>query len=252
MFSPSGSSRFSVSTSDLREWQPITAELFPAGLPFTLRGHASFTGSGSGNGANLTLAGNLKAENFDVLINRIRGTPAKAEIVHWDSLNADLQVSSRNFVLRNAILRHGEATIHAEGNTGLVAWKFAPSSQFRVHLDIKDADAGEIATLSGYDHAISGKLAAQFDLSGTRLQPQAQGNFRLAQGRIQGQQFDDANGFVAVSGNEISFKDVHVARGAARIGGDPGEPDPGSSWPGAAPGTAGPVGKECERRPAPL
>ncbi|HEY8669561.1 MAG TPA: translocation/assembly module TamB domain-containing protein, partial [Terriglobales bacterium] len=217
-FSSNGSSRFSVSTSDLREWQPITAELFPAGLPFTLHGHASFTGTGSGNGANLTLAGNLKAENFDVSI--IRGTPATSEIVHWDSLNADLQVSSRNLVLRNAVLRHGNATIQAEGNAGLAAWKFAPSSRFRVHLDIKDADAGEIAMLSGYDHAVSGKLAAQFDLSGTRSQPQAQGNFRLAQGRIQGQQFDDANGLVTVSGHEITFKDVQVVRGPARIDGD--------------------------------
>jgi translocation and assembly module TamB len=216
--SSNGSSRFSVSTSDLREWQPITAELFPAGLPFTLRGHASFTGIGSGNGANLMLAGNLRAENFDVSIDR--GAPATSEIVHWDSLNADLQVSSRNLVLRNAVLRHGDATIQAEGNAGLAAWKLAPSSRFRVHLDIKDADAGEIAMLSGYDHAISGKLAAQFDLSGTRSQPQAQGNFRLAQGRIQGQQFDDANGLVTVSGHEITFKDLHVARGATRIAGD--------------------------------
>src|SRR5262249_24297829 len=61
----SSSLRFAFATSDLREWQPITSELFPEGMPFDIRGHAAFNGTASGRLATLALFGNAQFTDFN-------------------------------------------------------------------------------------------------------------------------------------------------------------------------------------------
>jgi translocation and assembly module TamB len=216
--SSSGSTRLSFSTSDLREWQPITSALFPAGLPFTIHGRASFNGTGAGRLSSLAIVGNLQVQDFDVAV--ARGVSLRPQPVHWDSLNTDLQVSSHNLSLRNTVLRDGDSTVKVDGNAGLIAWRVAPDSPFHFRLDIQNAAASEITALAGYDRIISGRLAAQFELSGTRSHPQGQGSVNLSQASIQGHQLDAASAFLAISGSDLSFKDLHIARGSARIAGE--------------------------------
>src|SRR5262249_38171422 len=66
--SSSSSLRFSFATTDLREWQPLTNDMFPTGLPFSIRGRAAFNGTASGKLASMAVAGNLQVEDFDVAV----------------------------------------------------------------------------------------------------------------------------------------------------------------------------------------
>ena len=207
--------RFSFATTDLGEWRPIIAELFPAGLPFSIHGHAAFTGTASGKLSRVTLAGNLQVEDFDTAV----ATKTHAEPVHWDSLTADVQASAHNLTLHNAALQHGNAILKLDGSAGLVDWKLVPQSQFTLRLDIQNADVAELARLTGYDYAVAGTLNAGGELSGTISKPQGQANISLSHGSIQGQAFDSATAFLAVNGRQVLFKDMHIARGESRIGG---------------------------------
>ena len=216
--SSSSSLRLSVATTNLREWQPVTSELFPAGMPFDLHGRAAFNGTASGKLANMAFGGNLQVQDFDVSLPRTRGV--RTEQVHWDSINADLQASARNLVLHSAVLRHGGAVIHVDGSAQMTAWNLDSSSPLHMRADMQNVDAEELATLLGYDHTVSGKLAGGFELSGTMSQPHGQGSFNLLQGSVHGYPVDSASSALTINGDDLAFKNAVLTHGSSRIAGN--------------------------------
>jgi translocation and assembly module TamB len=208
--------KLSFVTTDLNEWQPVIAELSPAGLPFSIHGRASFNGTASGKLPHIALAGNLQVEDFDVPVTR--GTHTEA--VHWDSLTADLQVSAHRLALQHAVLQHGDATLNLDGNAGLVDWKLAPASNLNLRVDLQNADAAEVARLAGYDFNLTGSLNASGELSGTVSKPKGQGKVILSNSSIQGHAIDSASALLEINGSQLVFRDLHIARGEARIAGE--------------------------------
>src|SRR6266567_191987 len=211
--SSSASLKFSFMTTDLREWQPFTSQLFPGGVPFVIHGRATVNGSASGRPSNATLVGNLQVEDFDVL------RPGSASI-HADSLSTDFQASSRSLSMHSAVLLRGASTVKFEGNAGLVAWKVLPESPFRLRLDVQNADAAELAHVAGYDYAIAGTLNGSLTLSGTEASPQGEGKFGLTKGSVQGYGFDSAAGSLTVDGGQLTLKNAEATSGASRIAGE--------------------------------
>ena len=205
----------SFATTDLAEWQPIVAELFPAGAPFSIHGRAAFDGTASGNPSNLKLAGNLQVEDFDASL----ASGSHAEPIHWDSLTAGVQASAHNLTVHNAVLKHGVATVTLDGSAGLMGWNLVPGSPLNLRLDIQHADAAEVSALAGYDHAITGTLDASGELSGTVAKPQGQARVTLSQSSIQGHGFESASASLELNGSQVLFKDLQIGRGEARITG---------------------------------
>jgi translocation and assembly module TamB len=141
--------KISFLTNDLREWQPVIAQLFPAGIPLVVHGRAAFNGSAAGSSSNLRIAGNLQLRDFDTIVRTQADEPERQ--VHWDSLNADVQVSPTNLSLRNALLRREDATVRLSGTSGLEDWAIVAESPFRMRLDVQNANADELGNFIGYD-----------------------------------------------------------------------------------------------------
>jgi len=210
--------KVSFSTDDLREWQPIISQLFPAGVPLVVHGRAAFNGNAAGSSSNLRLAGNLQLRDFDTIVHTTAHEPERQ--VHWDSLNADVQASPTNLSLRNAILRREDATVKLNGSAGLDDWAIVPESPLRMRLDVQNANADELSNFMGYDHDISGKLSAGLQLSGTRQSPEGQGTISLLNGNIRGKTFDSANATLALNVDQLIIKNLNFVRGSARIAGN--------------------------------
>jgi translocation and assembly module TamB len=207
--------RFSFATTDLREWQPIIAELFPAGPPFSIHGHAAFNGTASGNLSRVLLEGNLQVEDFDTTV--ARGT--HTEPVHWDFLAANVQASARNLTLHSAVLQDGASTLKLDGSAALVDWKLAPQSPLTFRLEIQNADAAATAGLAGFNYSVTGTLDASGEVSGTVAKPQGQGKVILSHSSIQGVAFESASASLELNGSQFLFKDLHIARGESRVAG---------------------------------
>ncbi len=210
--------KLSFATNDLREWQPVTSALFPEGMPFDLRGRAAFNGSASGKPANLAVIGNVQLADFDVVIPSIGKSPQPT--VHWDSLESDLQLSSGGLTLRNASLRHGDAIVRIDGSTQLRDWRPDASNTFHARVQMQNVDSGEVATLLGYDHVISGRVAAGFEVSGTVSQPHGHGTINLGQGFVHGYPVGSAAAAVSIDGDEIGFHNATLLRGDFRLSAD--------------------------------
>ena len=214
----SSSLRLSIAANDLREWQPVTSALFPEGMPFDLRGHAAFNGAASGKLANLAIIGNAQVSDFDVAIPATSNSPRQT--LHWDSLDSDLQLSSGSLTLRNASLRHGDAIVRIDGSAQLREWQPDASSTFHARLQMQNVDSGEVATLLGYDHVISGRAVGGFEVSGTISQPHGHGTVNLAQGSVRGYPVDSAAASVSINGDEIGFHNATLSRGEFRLSAD--------------------------------
>ncbi|HZQ20365.1 MAG TPA: translocation/assembly module TamB domain-containing protein [Terriglobales bacterium] len=209
--------RLSLSTTDVNEWKPILAELFPGGAPVAVRGRAAFNGYFSGIAPNVRLAGNLQLSDFDAFL-EIDSHAAQEEI-HWDFLSSDVQASSTNLFFRNAVLKRGGETIKANGALGLVEWRLVPESSARLHIDVQNANAHELAGFVGYDHDLSGQLSGELRVSGTRAQPQGQGDFKLVDGTIQGEPFDSVASSIALNGTQLAITKLEMNHGDAHVNG---------------------------------
>ena len=208
--------RFSFATSDLREWQPLSASIFPAGVPFAIDGNAAFNGNASGKWPNLSIAGNLQVQDFDTSIPVRKHIP---EPVHWDSLSAEVQLSPLNLSAHNAVLHQGRATIKFDGGVGLSSWSLAPDSPIHVRVDAQNVDAGQLGELAQFPLSLRGQLNGDGDLSGTVSKPEGQGSVSLSSGAIEGHAFDSATAFVQFRNGEAVFNNLQIARGDTQVSG---------------------------------
>jgi len=207
--------RFSFATSDLREWQPVTAALFPHGIPFALNGHATFNGTATGTLPNIVIAGNLQAQDIETSFYG----KAAAEPLHWDSVSTDLQLSSRQLTLHNTVLKNGDTTLKAEGMVGLQAWNLVPESAVRLRVDVQNADAAQLAKLTGLHMALTGRFNGRGDLAGTLDEPEGQGTIAVSGGVLESHAFDSATSFVQLRANRVQFKDARIVRGPTQVAG---------------------------------
>ncbi len=215
---PPSSLRISFTSTDLREWLPVTSWLFPAGIPFDVYGRAAFNGTATGQMSNLTLAGNLQVRDFDTL--RPASAHAATEHDHWDSLTADVQMSPRGLTVRNAVLNRENASLKFDGGAGLLQWKLFPESPIRLRLDVHEANVADLLRLAGHDSDVSGRLDSTGSLWGTASRPQGEAHVTLSQPSIRGQSFDSITAAVGINGTQATIKDLRMARGAARISAD--------------------------------
>lgn len=217
----SSSLRFSITTSDLDEWRPIIAALHgPPNLPFNVNGNATFNGVVSGASSSPTLAGNLTAEDFDFTLPATSRTGEKP--VHWDSLSAGVQFSSRGLTVRNGILRHGETSAEFEVNSSLQHGQLTEDSPFTATVNLRNVDVASTAALTGYDYPVTGKADISLHVSGTRSRLQAQGQIHAGNASAYGEsiaQFDAdlriADGETGVSNIRLVHDDSVVTGSAA-------------------------------------
>lgn len=207
--------RFSFASTNIGELRPIIAAVVPEGLPVAVRGRAAFAGTLSGTIPNIAVAGNLQLQDFDTSLPGHAAPPP----LHWDALNADLQVSPHELNVRNAVAHSGNMAVKLHGEAGLVDWKPIGNSGFQLHLDAQNVDAAELGAETRSDLGLHGIMNVEFDASGTVSNPEGNGHFNWSKGSAQGFSFDSASADISLRGQQAAIKRLEVTRGASRISG---------------------------------
>ncbi len=217
--SASAALNFTAKTTDLHEWQPILAAWRgPAPLPITLHGHAAFEGTVTGKLPNVTISGNLQAEDFDIQVPATAQTAAQQ--VHWDLLTGNVQLSKNAITLHNGILRHDNTEIDVELHAGLRGGTIPDDAPLTAALTMKNTNVAEVLALAGYSYPIYGTADVQLNVSGTRLQPQGDGRLALRNGQLYGQPVERLAAGVRFAGGEVQLFDIHASRDDERLTGD--------------------------------
>ncbi|MGC2196389.1 MAG: translocation/assembly module TamB domain-containing protein [Terriglobales bacterium] len=217
--------QLSAATTDLNELQPLIIALHgPSRLPVALHGSAHFSGAATGRASAPTLAGHLQIQDFDSTFPATDRAPEQQ--AHWDSLNADIQVSPKIIAVRHATAIHGDTSARFDMSAALSKGQFNPNDTFTANLNLQNADIAELEGLAGYDYPVTGQANLTLQASGTRAQPHAEGHVQIADAVVYGQpirQFDSDlrwnQGQASLNNIQFDYYDSHASGGAAY---DPG------------------------------
>ena len=218
---PGSSLKLSVSTTDLNEWQPVLLA-FHTELPepTTLQGRASFNGTASGKLSDISLAGNLQAENFTVVVPATARTPERP--VHWDAVSASIQLSQRMFSAHNGSLRHDDTEIGFDVSMGLDHGHFTENSPLNGRVDMRRTDAGAILALAGLNYPVSGTLELHITAEGTKSNLTGEGRIVLTNATVYGRGVEHFESRVRFSGEQaelsnfvLVFSDSELSGSAA-------------------------------------
>lgn len=201
--------RLSVSTSSLEEWQPLIAALRgPVSLPITLNGSATFNGNLSGGFSAPALSGALLVNDFDVTLPATARTPEQE--VHWDSLSTTVQLSAHNIALRNSILRRGDTAAGFDGTAALQDGRFSDESSFAFHASLHQADIAALQALAGLDYPVTGKADLSLQASGTKSNPQGEGQIHLTVASAYGEPIQSFDASLHFAGGEAAFENIQL------------------------------------------
>jgi translocation and assembly module TamB len=215
--SASAALNLSITTVDLREWQPVLADVGYQQLPVVLQGHASFHGTATGKLSSIAFAGKLQSEDFDLVIPATSRAPGKQ--LHCDSLVADVQLSPHVFAAHNGRLHHGGTSVAFDLSVGLQQRQFIDSSPISARVDIRNADVEEILALGGYAFPVSGTADLFVQVEGTKAEPRGDGHVELSDATIRGEPVQHLDSKLAFTRDQVSLDDLHLAYYDAHVTG---------------------------------
>ena len=215
--------RFTFTSHNLREWTPLLEATYGSqnngspNLPFTVHGWASLAGNASGKLSALSVAGNLEVYDFDTIVPAHQQVSSK--IVHWDALSATIQFSANHFAAHNGSIIHGHTTGHFDASTALVEGEFSENAPFTFHVDLRNADVGEVLRLTEVAQPISGTLDMSASISGTRASPHGDGHMELHQGVAYGVGIPLLESDLRLSEGELQFNNIEASVYGAPLSG---------------------------------
>jgi translocation and assembly module TamB len=210
--------RVSMSTSDLDEWRPlITALGGPSDLPFRVDGNATFNGVAGGTFSSPTLTGTLVAQDFEFTVPASSRTAEKE--VHWDSLAANLQFSSRQASLRGGSLRRGDTSADFEVNASLDKGEFTANSPYTARVNLHNVDVASTAALAGFDYPVSGTADLSLHLAGTRAHPQGRGHIHASDASAYGEPIESFDADLQVGAAETALSNIALTHEGATVTG---------------------------------
>jgi translocation and assembly module TamB len=211
--------KFSINTTDLREWQPVLSAFGKQSqIPLALHGHASLSGTASGKFPMVTITGPLQVHDFDVLLPPLPEAPNR--LLHCDSLTADLQVSPSSISAHNGTLRRGDVLMNFDVTADLESGQFTDTSAFQGRVDLHNADASEVLALSGYNYPVFGTVDLSLRARGTRTEQHGTGRLQLTEATIYGYSLEHFDSDVRFSGSAVELSKIHLSQGGARITGN--------------------------------
>ena len=219
--------------SDLHDLQPVLAifdeQTSAAG---ELSGSLQFSGDLQGKLPALSIDGHLQTENLTFPLAAIWTPPPPLKIasttvprqprpnnVRIDSGSGDVLYSPQEVHVHNAMVRRAGAQAQLNFSAGLSSGAFTDSSPVAMHLMIHDAALADLQQIAGYNYPISGTVAGEVSVHGTRLDLQGGGHLRVTDGLAYGQTIRSASADIRFANQEAQVNNLVLLHDHAQING---------------------------------
>lgn len=208
----------SLSTANLEEWHPLVKALGgPTDLPFRVNGSATFSGATGGTFSSPTIAGTLVAEDFEFTVPATSRTPGKP--VHWDSLGATVEFTTRELSVHGGSLRRGDTSADFDFNASLQKGKLTENSPFSGQVNLHGVDVASTAALADLDYPISGTADVGLQLSGTRAHPEGYGHIRATNAAAYGEEIERFDADLHFGGAQTTLSNIRLSHQDAEVTG---------------------------------
>lgn len=225
--------KVNITTSNLAEFNPALTTLGVTAngkrgvnaLPIALHGNADFNGTITQSILNPDIKGHVDASNFDLNISTAK---LGARQMHWDSIHADAEVSSKRIAIANSVLTRGPASVNVSGEldahgSSPQGWIFDERSAIRMNASVQNASAQDLLQLAGRSNIpVTGTLDLTAHASGTLDNLAGGGHVALIAGTAYGEQFKSLNTDFKLQGREIDAANLVFLEDGGRVTGDGG------------------------------
>jgi translocation and assembly module TamB len=177
--------------------------------PRRIAGRATWRGRVLGPLGGPTFSGHVQA--YD----------ARYDTLAWDEVVGDMNYSPDEFHLSNARVRRGHSTAGLDLRLQFDgAWSFLPESPWSLVTTLDRAPIDDVQGLFGTNFPAHGLLTGEFRASGTRANPEIDGDFQLTEVDAWGVQLDNARGEIHVGHDEISIRNAELRRNQGSVAGN--------------------------------
>ena len=176
---PSGNSNVTVTltSADLHEMNSLftlieSASPHAGGMSIPeLGGSAGFQGKITGTTRSPRVEGQLAAENLSV------------DGSHWKSILMSLQAQPSSIRIQHGILaRDPQGRITFDASAGLRDWTLAVNSPVSLNANVTNVSVQDAESIAGLHYPVTGTIAAQISVNGTKENPDASGTLTLTHG----------------------------------------------------------------------
>jgi translocation and assembly module TamB len=171
--------RLQVNATDLHQLESL-ASVFANGkstLP-PVSGSATLNSTVRGTLTKPEIAAQVSAQNLTV-----QGS-------QWSSVQANVTASPSQVAVTSGSLvsaQRGRASF--SGTVALDHWSYPPASSLKANLSVKQMSVAGLERIANMQYPVSGDLDADISVSGSQLDPQGSGNFKIANARAYGESF---------------------------------------------------------------
>jgi translocation and assembly module TamB len=226
--------KFAVTTTSLKECQPLLNAMGHAALPIELDGRASFNGTMRGRLELPDIVGHLLATDFTYIYSQ-EESAAKPEPVstvqsllhlgqataepkpqpqqrhiHIDSFAGDVQYGSTEIALHNGVIVQGNAHLNVDGSANFEDGSFTRNSPFTVQASIHNASVADLQQTVGTSYPLSGTVNLNLQLSGTQADPHGQGQLSVTGGQAYGHPVKTFTASLVLGNHEAQLENIRV------------------------------------------
>lgn len=223
--STSGNISINILSGNLEQLQSILTAFQGPRIPLVVNGKVAFKGTAEGRLSAPVIGGHLQLTDFDTVLPVARGAGRQsqpARRMHWDSLSADVYLSSSSLAMRRATLRRGQAQLDFEASAGLKRYRIIPASPVTAHFQMHNGDLADVLAVGGYSYPVSGLLHGTLRVGGTWQSPQGQGVIQVSNPAYAGSSFRVLRADLSFAGGQVDLQNIFLGQGAARITGTAG------------------------------
>ncbi|MGC2213783.1 MAG: translocation/assembly module TamB [Silvibacterium sp.] len=211
-------------------------------LPVALHGQAAFAGTITDSILTPDVKGHLNATNFDLIFSApAMGNAAAAETaggsgqeravlehtVHWDSIDANAEYSSKRVAVTQAVLMHGPAEIHLSGELDAQPVphrrsEFDEHSAIRADVSMQNASAQDLLKMAGAELPVTGTLNLKAHVNGTIDNLSGGGHLAVQGGAAYGEAYKSLNADLRFAGREVDAANLLFLEDGGKVTGDGG------------------------------
>jgi translocation and assembly module TamB len=222
-----------AAVSDLSRIRPVLTMVHrEASSAADVAGQLKFNGDVSGKLFDPAVNGHVQVSDLTFPLAAIWTPPPPLQVVstsvprqprpkfiHLDSGSADVSLSSQGVAVRNGAVRRAGAQAKMDLSVGLTQGNFTDASPITAHVVVRDAALADLQQIAGYDYPISGNVAGDLNVNGTRLNLQGGGHVQVSDAVVYGETVRSAAADVRFLEQEARVTNLLLIHDHAQVNG---------------------------------
>ncbi len=147
--------------------------------------------------------------------------------MHWDSIDANAEYSSKRIAVTQAVLMHGPAEVHLSGELDAHAVphrrsEFDEHSAIHADVSMQNASVQDLLKMAGEELPVTGTLNLKAQVSGTIDNLNGGGHLAVRGGAAYGEAYKSLNTDLRFAGREVDAANLVFLEDGGKVTGDGG------------------------------